>query len=986
MKKLKTFAFCTLLAALAANHTPATAANGPTGDAAPATRDSEPKMYAWEQERDAIPSYTDLVLCYGGSHHRTPYRWDKERFTPFVTYVDESGREHWLFDGFLCLEFQDSSRPDGGKYAYMVGVLRGQGVSAGKQQWKELIDYWFDGDNGVNALEAAVKEASQRLGTPPAKRKVVMVMPDPIIYRKYDDTNESTTYWGSLGGRQMDFAKGADRVAACKWYIDQVRRRFDEGNYQYVELAGFYPISEEIVTPGDGYCHELKKSEEVIPQVAEYLHAINQSFCWIPYNRAAGYTKWKEMGIDYAYMQPNHYWDDKGVRPLSRYFSDIKAYDLAMEFEFDENILEGEQNSEVYKKRFREYMEGAKKHGVYGRKPLSYYHGTNRFYDLWASTAAKDKELFHEFCRFVIDNPLRQRTAASGKPAAEQGYRTTEIQDLALIYQGGSHRLDWTVDEFRPYVVHRFADGSKDWLFDGFLFLEFKDGSGRNYTVGYEKLNARRTEWEWLLDRIFEQGKSLSALDRCIGEEIGELGKPAFRHRIVLGLPEAIRGQKDWGEIDGREMDFSKEEDQIAATKWYIGELVERFKAAKYKHLELSGFYWVAEDTHHCEELTIPLSEYIHSEGKLFYWIPYWQAKGHEEWKRLGFDVAYQQPNHFFNHSIPDSRLDEACATARRHGMAMEFEFDEKATAAIPNSSHDRMAAYINHFEKNDVFNSSAVAYYCGNRGVLTLDESDNPKDKALMDRLARIIQARRYLKYGIPMKNKTRVVAHRGFWHTDGSAQNSIASLLKADQLGVYGVEFDVWMASDGVPVLNHDGWHDGYEVQSTPSTVLTTLKLENGEPMPTLAQYLEAAKDTKVHLVLELKPHATPEAETAAAEAVVKMVGRYGLSKRVTYISFSLHIMKELARLAPAKTQLLYLGGGTLPKDLKAMGLTGCDFNYGVYLNNPTWLNDIKALKMASNVWTVNNPADMMWAIENRVDYITTDRPDLFLKLTRK
>lgn len=79
------------------------------------------------------------------------------------------------------------------------------------------------------------------------------------------------------------------------------------------------------------------------------------------------------------------------------------------------------------------------------------------------------------------------------------------------------------------------------------------------------------------------------------------------------------------------------------------------------------------------------------------------------------------------------------------------------------------------------------------------------------MDRLARIIQARRYLKYGIPMKNKTRVVAHRGFWHTDGSAQNSIASLLKADQLGVYGVEFDVWMASDGVPVLNHDGWHDG-------------------------------------------------------------------------------------------------------------------------------------------------------------------------------
>ena len=63
--------------------------------------------------------------------------------------------------------------------------------------------------------------------------------------------------------------------------------------------------------------------------------------------------------------------------------------------------------------------------------------------------------------------------AGGSGTAAAQNYQTTDIQDLALIYQGGKHRLDWTVDEFRPYVVHRFLDGSKHWLFDGFLFLEF---------------------------------------------------------------------------------------------------------------------------------------------------------------------------------------------------------------------------------------------------------------------------------------------------------------------------------------------------------------------------------------------------------------------------------------------------------------------------------------------------------------------------------
>ena len=575
---------------------------------------------------------------------------------------------------------------------------------------------------------------------------------------------------------------------------------------------------------------------------------------------------------------------------------------------------------------------------------------------------------------------------AFGSPAAAQSYQTADdVQDLALIYQGGSHRMDWTVDEFRPYVVHEFSDGTKDWLFDGFLFLEFKNGSGRHYTVGYEKLNARKGEWAWLLDRIFEEGKSLSALDACITEEIAELGKPGFKHQIVLGLPEAILDQKDWGELDGRVLDFSKEEDQLAATRWYIDELMKRFKAAKYKNLELSGFYWVAETNSHCGELTVPISEYIHSLGKLFYWIPYWQSKGAGEWKALGFDVAYQQPNHFFNHSIPDSRLDDACAFAREHGMAMEFEFDEKATADRENSSYARMKAYIDHFEKNDVFNSSALAYYCGNRGVLTLHESKNPADHALMDRLARLIQMRRYMKYGLPFKSETKVVAHRGFWRTEGSDQNSIASLLKADELGAWGAEFDVWRASDGVLVLNHDGVHDGHVVQNTPSTVLTTLRLANGETMPTLDAYLAAAKRTKVHLVLELKPHATPEAETAAAEATVKAVEAAKLSKRVTYITFSRHAMEELIRLAP-KNDVLYLGGDISPEELEKLGAAGGDYNHGVYLKHPEWLEYMKQHGMISNIWTVNHPVDMIWAMRQQIDFLTTDRPDLFLQLQGK
>ena len=41
--------------------------------------------------------------------------------------------------------------------------------------------------------------------------------------------------------------------------------------------------------------------------------------------------------------------------------------------------------------------------------------------------------------------------------------------------------------------------------------------------------------------------------------------------------------------------------------------------------------------------------------------------------------------------------------------------------------------------------------------------------------------------------QERTKVIAHRGYWQTAGSAQNSIRALVKADSIGCYGSEFDV-------------------------------------------------------------------------------------------------------------------------------------------------------------------------------------------------
>ena len=56
-----------------------------------------------------------------------------------------------------------------------------------------------------------------------------------------------------------------------------------------------------------------------------------------------------------------------------------------------------------------------------------------------------------------------------------------------------------------------------------------------------------------------------------------------------------------------------------------------------------------------------------------------------------------------------------------------------------------------------------------------------------------------------VEAKGKVKVIAHRGYWKTEGSAQNSIRSLELANQIKVYGSEFDVHLTADDVPVIHH-------------------------------------------------------------------------------------------------------------------------------------------------------------------------------------
>ncbi len=231
----------------------------------------------------------------------------------------------------------------------------------------------------------------------------------------------------------------------------------------------------------------------------------------------------------------------------------------------------------------------------------------------------------------------------------------------------------------------------------------------------------------------------------------------------------------------------------------------------------------------------------------------------------------------------------------------------------------------------------------------------------------------------------KPEVIAHRGYWDAEGSAQNSIRALVKADSIGCYASEFDVWMTADSVLVVNHDPSINGIDIEHSPAELVLAQTLKNGEHVPTLDAYLARAAKLNTRIVCELKPHDSNSSERAAIKRILAMVKKYGLENKVDYITFSKNGFVNLVKAAPKGTGVYYLTGDLVPEQIKFMKGAGIDYSLKAMKKHPEWIKDCHDLGMKVNVWTVNKKEDMQWCIDNGVDFITTNDPELLQSLLK-
>ena len=230
------------------------------------------------------------------------------------------------------------------------------------------------------------------------------------------------------------------------------------------------------------------------------------------------------------------------------------------------------------------------------------------------------------------------------------------------------------------------------------------------------------------------------------------------------------------------------------------------------------------------------------------------------------------------------------------------------------------------------------------------------------------------------------KVIAHRGFWDAPGSAQNSLRALAKADSIGCWGSEFDVWMTADEKLVVNHDASFKGLPIETSQAADVTALTLSNGEHLPLLDDYLKAfAERPGIKVVCELKVHTDKRREAKAVKKVLKLMKRHKLTDRAVYITFSPEATREFVKHAPKGTEVYYLNGNWTPQQLKDEGCAGLDYSLAVMKKHPEWIEQCHSLGLKVNIWTVNRRDDLQWCIDHGADFITTNDPLLLQQMIK-
>lgn len=237
---------------------------------------------------------------------------------------------------------------------------------------------------------------------------------------------------------------------------------------------------------------------------------------------------------------------------------------------------------------------------------------------------------------------------------------------------------------------------------------------------------------------------------------------------------------------------------------------------------------------------------------------------------------------------------------------------------------------------------------------------------------------------------SQRQLSGHRGI--PSKAPENTLAGFRLAHKLGADGIETDVQLTVDRVPVIIHDR-----KVNRTTNGrgIVSEMTAEHisrldagswfsdefrGEPVPTLLDTLSLCRELGLSLNLELKLHPGNSVEELVREVagVVKSVS-FPL-KKLIFSSFSREAL-ELCRQYYPEARRGYI---TENRNLDIPFLmAACDL-YSVHLNHKIasagLVSQLKNAGVYVAIWTMNDASKADYFYDNGVDNIMSDYVDAF------
>jgi len=206
-----------------------------------------------------------------------------------------------------------------------------------------------------------------------------------------------------------------------------------------------------------------------------------------------------------------------------------------------------------------------------------------------------------------------------------------------------------------------------------------------------------------------------------------------------------------------------------------------------------------------------------------------------------------------------------------------------------------------------------------------------------------------------VPAVAQPLIIAHRGA--SAEAPENTLAAFRRAIALRADGIELDVQLTCDGVPVVFHDA--DLRRLTGTRGRLtakswseLAALRVHDAETIPRLADVLRLTRDRTV-VQIELK----------AGVSVAPVVRAIRAARAATWVilaSFEPGLIREARQLAPAMPRMLITEGrrsqAALARQLAGLDTVGLSVNHRA-VRDAAWVKYFHVRGYSVWSWTIND-----------------------------